>query len=207
MNFTSPPEPHQLAQEIAPPAPPPARSAPPPRRAPRPRKTAEPRSFTAAEVGTLRQWRRLESAHGSFYIEYVPKLGPTGSWTWDIGEAVERLPKGVNPRTVRPMQMGEDDLLGRQITPQEIHDLLRKRPRRRLARVPGPVPPHPLDGSDPDLDFPARFTYPRDPRNAPRAAGPRGLASPLARQVLAAVQQTKEYKFLERMMMTGGMAG
>jgi hypothetical protein len=67
--------------------------------------------------------------------------------------------------------------------------------------------PHPLDHLPADEDFPLRFTYPRDPRIAPRSAGPRGLASPLARQVLAAVQQTKEYKFLERMMTTGGLAG
>jgi hypothetical protein len=200
MNFTTPPEPHQLAQEIPPPAPPPARSAPPPRRAPRPRKAAEPRSFTAAEVGTLRQWRRLDSSHGSFYIEYVPQLGPTGHWTWTIRETADRLPKGVNPRTVRPMHMGEDDLLGQRITDREIHTLLKGRGRRRLSRVPSLVPPHPLDGYDPDEDFPARYTYPRDPRQSPRAAGSNSV---LIHQVRAAFEQTKEAQWMRRMM-TGG---
>jgi len=66
--------------------------------------------------------------------------------------------------------------------------------------------PHPLDHLPADEDSPLRYSYPRDPRNAPRAAGPRGMSNPLARQALAALEQTREWQFLERMMTTGGLA-
>jgi hypothetical protein len=62
---------------------------------------------------------------------------------------------------------------------------------------PSSVSPHPLDWLPPDEDHELRYAYPRNPRDVPRAAG---STSTLLRQVQAALEQTREFKWARRQM-------
>jgi hypothetical protein len=60
---------------------------------------------------------------------------------------------------------------------------------------------HPLDWLPPDEDHELRYAHPRNPRDVPRSSGSIGM---LLRQVQAALEQTREFKWARRQMAAQG---